>query len=59
MARCPYCGKVLKDRWVKKQGAALMGKASGAAKARSKEIASRAQAASVAAKRAKKNQTEV
>ena len=39
MSRCPYCDKILPDNWLKAQGAALMGKASGQAKARSSETA--------------------
>jgi hypothetical protein len=35
MSRCYHCGKILSDAWVKKQGAALMGKASGESKRRS------------------------
>lgn len=35
MAKCPHCHKVLSDAWVKRTGAALMGKAGGEAKARS------------------------
>jgi hypothetical protein len=35
MSRCPFCDTILPDAWVKKQGATLMGKASGQAKARS------------------------
>jgi hypothetical protein len=34
MARCPFCDRVLDDAWVKKAGATLMGRASGASKAR-------------------------
>jgi hypothetical protein len=38
MARCPHCHQILSDKWLKREGASLMGKArSGAAKARSKE----------------------
>jgi hypothetical protein len=42
MARCYHCGKILDDAWVKREGAALMGKASGEAKARSPELARKA-----------------
>jgi len=35
MAKCPNCGVVLSDTWVKKNGASLMGKSGGKAKARS------------------------
>jgi hypothetical protein len=42
MARCYHCGKVLEDAWLKRQGAALMGKASGERKARSPELARKA-----------------
>jgi hypothetical protein len=42
MARCPFCDHILEDDWLKKMGAALMGKASGAAKARSTEMTSSA-----------------
>ena len=34
MARCYHCGKILSDDWMKKQGASLMGKTGGEAKAR-------------------------
>lgn len=34
MARCPKCGEILDDAWVKKAGATLMGKSGGANKAR-------------------------
>jgi hypothetical protein len=34
MARCPFCKHILPDKWVRKQGAALMGKTGGEAKAR-------------------------
>ena len=37
--RCPYCDHVLEDAWVKKMGAALMGKASGEAKSRGSAVA--------------------
>jgi hypothetical protein len=33
--RCPFCNAILDERWVRKCGASLMGKAGGAAKARS------------------------
>jgi hypothetical protein len=36
MPKCPHCGKILSDDWVKREGAALMGKASGRSKARSR-----------------------
>jgi hypothetical protein len=36
MAQCPFCKKILSDEWVKHEGAALMGKASGQSKARSR-----------------------
>jgi hypothetical protein len=36
MARCPFCNKILSDVWIKHEGAALMGKASGQSKARSR-----------------------
>jgi hypothetical protein len=42
MARCYHCGKVLDDAWLKRQGAALMGKTRGEAKARSPEVARKA-----------------
>jgi hypothetical protein len=42
MARCYHCGKVLDDAWLKREGAALMGKASGERKARSPELARKA-----------------
>jgi hypothetical protein len=42
MAKCYHCGKILDDAWLKRQGAALMGKASGEAKARSPEMARKA-----------------
>jgi hypothetical protein len=42
MARCYHCGKVLEDDWLKRQGAALMGKTSGEKKARSSEQARQA-----------------
>jgi hypothetical protein len=42
MARCYHCGKILEDAWLKRQGAALMGKTSGQAKARSPELARKA-----------------
>jgi hypothetical protein len=32
--RCPHCDGILSDDWVKKAGATLMGRASGASKAR-------------------------
>jgi hypothetical protein len=28
MAKCPMCGKILEDAWLKKVGATLMGKSS-------------------------------
>jgi len=34
MPKCPFCGHVLADAWVKRQGASLLGKARGASKAR-------------------------
>jgi hypothetical protein len=46
MPICPFCKKILPDDWVKRQGAALMGKASGQSKARS-----RAQAKAASRKR--------
>jgi hypothetical protein len=42
VARCYHCGKILEDAWLKRQGAALMGKASGESKARSPEMARKA-----------------
>lgn len=39
MARCPKCQAILPDEWVKSQGAALMGRSKGKAKARRSEIA--------------------
>jgi hypothetical protein len=36
MPRCPFCKKILSDDWIKHEGAALMGKASGQSKARSR-----------------------
>jgi hypothetical protein len=45
MARCPFCNKVLRDDWVKREGASLMGKA---AKGKRKK---RHNAAEAAAKR--------
>jgi hypothetical protein len=36
MPKCPFCKKILSDDWVKREGAALMGKASGQSKARSR-----------------------
>jgi hypothetical protein len=42
IARCPFCSKILSDQWLKRQGAAMMGKARGKAKARAKENAVRA-----------------
>ncbi len=42
MSRCPFCNKILPDEWVKGQGAALMGKSGGPAKARRSEVASAA-----------------
>jgi hypothetical protein len=43
MAKCPMCGEVLEDAWVKKAGATLMGKSSSpGSKARSREAASSA-----------------
>ena len=36
MAKCPFCKKILPDDWVKREGAALMGRASGRSKARSR-----------------------
>jgi hypothetical protein len=35
MAKCPKCGAILSDEWLKKEGASLMGKAKGKAKRRS------------------------
>jgi hypothetical protein len=34
MARCPHCNEVISDKWIRKNGASLMGKAGGRAKAR-------------------------
>jgi len=34
MARCPYCDHVLSDNWIRKNGASLLGKSGGKAKAR-------------------------
>jgi hypothetical protein len=34
MARCYHCGKVLKDDWLRKIGASLMGKKGGVTKKR-------------------------
>jgi hypothetical protein len=42
MAKCPYCNHVLEDFWLKKMGASLMGKSSGASKARSRAVTSAA-----------------
>jgi hypothetical protein len=42
MSRCPFCNHILEDKWLKKQGASLMGKASGEAKARTRDQASAA-----------------
>ena len=42
MARCPHCNKILEDAWLKKTGAALMGKASGESKSRGSEVTSAA-----------------
>jgi hypothetical protein len=42
MAKCYHCGKVLNDAWLKRVGAALMGKTKGIAKARSSELARKA-----------------
>jgi hypothetical protein len=42
MARCPFCNEILSDAWVKKTGAALMGKEGGINKARSRTVASNA-----------------
>lgn len=39
MSRCYHCGEILSDEWVRKQGASLMGKKGGQAKARSSEQA--------------------
>lgn len=39
MARCPHCGQILSDYWVKKVGASLMGKTGGKAKARNNAAA--------------------
>jgi len=42
MSRCPFCGKILPDDWLKAEGASLMGKSGGPAKARSSASASAA-----------------
>lgn len=42
MARCPHCNKILPDVWLKKMGASLMGKTSGASKARPHAVTSAA-----------------
>jgi hypothetical protein len=34
MPKCPFCGRVLADAWIQRQGASLMGKARGPSKAR-------------------------
>jgi hypothetical protein len=34
MSKCPFCGHVLADDWLKRQAASLMGKTKGPAKAR-------------------------
>jgi hypothetical protein len=43
MSRCYHCGKILKDAWIIKEGARLMGKKlTGAGKARTSEQARKA-----------------
>jgi hypothetical protein len=34
MSRCPSCGKVLPDEWIRSEGAALLGRKGGQNKAR-------------------------
>jgi len=34
LARCPFCNEILPDKWLKKNGASLLGKSGGKAKAR-------------------------
>jgi transposase-like protein len=34
MSKCPSCGKILPDEWIRRQGAALLGRKGGSAKAR-------------------------
>jgi hypothetical protein len=34
MARCPFCDHILRDAWVKRMGASIMGRTSGEKKAR-------------------------
>jgi hypothetical protein len=43
MSKCPFCGKVLRDKWIIREGARLMGKKlTGSAKARTSEQARKA-----------------
>jgi hypothetical protein len=39
LARCPHCDKVLSDDWIRENGASLLGRAGGRAKARNAEQA--------------------
>jgi hypothetical protein len=39
MSKCPHCGKILSDNWVKHEGASLLGKSGKKRKARSTEVA--------------------
>jgi hypothetical protein len=43
MSRCYHCGKILKDSWIKSEGARLMGKTTGPSKARPTTAARAAQ----------------
>lgn len=40
--RCPHCRRALDEEWLRKQGAALMGKKGGKTKARNSELARKA-----------------
>jgi hypothetical protein len=43
MSKCPFCGKVLRDKWIIREGARLMGrKLTGSGKARTSEQARKA-----------------
>ena len=39
MSRCYHCGQILEDAWLIKEGASLLGRAGGRAKARTSEQA--------------------